>query len=65
MFVWIASIVAGTANDAIFMALPMVDNFWQVQRTSLPAVCARNHGLHKQRYQTAIYGSAGLKVDNS
>jgi hypothetical protein len=30
VFVWIASIVAGTANDAIFMALPIVDNFWQV-----------------------------------
>jgi hypothetical protein len=30
VFVWIASVVAGTANDAIFMALPMVDNFWQV-----------------------------------
>merc|ERR1712193_529195 len=29
--IWIASIVAGTANDAFFMALPIVDNFWQSQ----------------------------------
>jgi hypothetical protein len=30
---WIAALVAGTANDVIFMALPMVDNFWQAQAT--------------------------------
>ena len=30
--------VAGTANDAIFMALPMVDNFWQVRQLSLSLV---------------------------
>ena len=30
--IWIASIVSGTANDAFFMALPIVDNFWQVAR---------------------------------
>ena len=30
---WIAALVAGTANDMIFMALPMVDNFWQAQGT--------------------------------
>jgi hypothetical protein len=28
---WIAALVAGTANDVIFMALPLVDNFWQAQ----------------------------------
>ena len=28
---WISSLVTGTANDAIFMALPLVDNFWQSQ----------------------------------
>ncbi len=30
---WICAIVAGTANDMIFMALPLVDNFWQAQAT--------------------------------
>ena len=29
--VWIAAFAAGTANDVIFMVLPMVDNFWQSQ----------------------------------
>ena len=28
--VWVGSFVTGTANDAFFMALPIVDNFWQV-----------------------------------
>jgi hypothetical protein len=28
---WVAAFTAGTANDAIFMMLPMVDNFWQAQ----------------------------------
>jgi len=31
--VWVGAIVAGTANDVIFMALPLVDNFWQAQAT--------------------------------
>ncbi|HWB74006.1 MAG TPA: hypothetical protein VG755_03600 [Nannocystaceae bacterium] len=30
---WIAALVAGTANDVFFMALPLVDNFWQAQAT--------------------------------
>lgn len=30
---WFAALIAGTANDIIFMALPMVDNFWQAQGT--------------------------------
>ena len=30
---WLSSLVTGTANDAFFMMLPIVDNFWQV---SLP-----------------------------
>jgi len=30
---WVAAILAGTANDLIFMALPLVDNFWQAQGT--------------------------------
>ena len=30
---WVAAFAAGTANDAIFMMLPMVDNFWQSQVT--------------------------------
>jgi hypothetical protein len=30
---WVAALLAGTANDLIFMALPMVDNFWQAQAT--------------------------------
>ncbi|MEZ4268550.1 MAG: hypothetical protein R3F39_19465 [Myxococcota bacterium] len=33
MLAWVAAIVAGTANDMIFMALPLVDNFWQAQAT--------------------------------
>ncbi|MCA9562049.1 MAG: hypothetical protein KC561_01105 [Myxococcales bacterium] len=33
LLVWVAALVAGTANDLIFMALPMVDNFWQAQAT--------------------------------
>ena len=31
--VWLAALTAGTANDVIFMLLPMVDNFWQSQVT--------------------------------
>ena len=30
---WVAGLVAGTANDLFFMALPLVDNFWQAQAT--------------------------------
>lgn len=30
---WFAALLAGTANDVIFMALPLVDNFWQAQAT--------------------------------
>ena len=33
LFIWGAALVAGTANDMIFMALPLVDNFWQAQAT--------------------------------
>ncbi len=33
VFAWVAAIIAGTANDMIFMALPLVDNFWQAQAT--------------------------------
>jgi hypothetical protein len=29
--IWLAALVAGTANDFIFMALPLVDNFWQAE----------------------------------
>ncbi len=29
--IWLGALVAGTANDFIFMALPLVDNFWQAQ----------------------------------
>jgi hypothetical protein len=29
----VAALIAGTANDLIFMALPLVDNFWQAQTT--------------------------------
>ena len=31
LMIWVAALVAGTANDFIFMALPLVDNFWQAQ----------------------------------
>lgn len=30
---WVAALLAGTANDLLFMALPLVDNFWQAQGT--------------------------------
>jgi len=33
LLVWLAALFAGTANDIIFMALPLVDNFWQGQAT--------------------------------
>ncbi len=33
LLVWVGALVAGTANDAFFMALPLVDNFWQAQAT--------------------------------
>jgi hypothetical protein len=33
VLVWFAALIAGTANDLIFMALPLVDNFWQAQAT--------------------------------
>lgn len=33
LLIWIAALVAGTVNDLIFMALPLVNNFWQAQAT--------------------------------
>jgi len=33
MFIWFAALVAGTGNDLLFMALPVVDTFWQAQAT--------------------------------
>src|SRR5689334_10893575 len=30
---WVVALLAGTANDMIFMALPLVNNFWQAQAT--------------------------------
>ncbi|MCA9710436.1 MAG: hypothetical protein KDK70_31640 [Myxococcales bacterium] len=33
LLVWVAALLAGTANDMLFMALPVVDNFWQAQAT--------------------------------
>jgi len=33
LLIWLAALIAGTANDMIFMALPLVDNFWQGQAT--------------------------------
>ena len=33
LLVWVGALIAGTANDVIFMALPLVDNFWQAQAT--------------------------------
>lgn len=33
LLVWFGALVAGTANDLIFMALPLVDNFWHAQAT--------------------------------
>jgi hypothetical protein len=31
VLIWVAALVAGTVNDLVFMALPLVDNFWQAQ----------------------------------
>ena len=28
---WLSALFTGSSNDAIFMALPLVDNFWQSQ----------------------------------
>ncbi len=33
LLVFVAALLAGTANDLIFMAVPLVDNFWQAQST--------------------------------
>lgn len=33
LLVWVGALLAGTANDIIFMALPLVDNFFQAQAT--------------------------------
>lgn len=33
LLIWVGALVAGTANDMIFMAVPLVDNFWQAQAT--------------------------------
>ncbi|MFY0539045.1 hypothetical protein [Nannocystis pusilla] len=33
LLAWFGALLAGTANDMIFMALPLVDNFWQAQGT--------------------------------
>ncbi len=33
LLVWLAALLAGTANDLFFMALPLVDNFWHAQAT--------------------------------
>ena len=35
---WISALVAGTANDAFFMWIPIVDNFWQAQASVM--MCA-------------------------
>ena len=31
LLIWFGALLAGTGNDLIFMALPLVDNFWQAQ----------------------------------
>ena len=33
LLIWLGALIAGTANDFIFMALPLVDNFWHAQAT--------------------------------
>ena len=33
LLLWVLALLAGTANDMIFMALPIVANFWQAQAT--------------------------------
>lgn len=42
LFIWLAAFVAGSANDLFFMALPVVDNFWQAQ-----AVIVRFFNINK------------------
>ena len=31
LLLWLCSLIAGSANDAFFMWIPIVDNFWQAQ----------------------------------
>ncbi|MBW2716487.1 MAG: hypothetical protein JRD03_10445, partial [Deltaproteobacteria bacterium] len=31
LLIWAGALIAGTANDLIFIALPLVDNFWHAQ----------------------------------
>ena len=38
LLIWLGALIAGTANDQIFMALPLVDNFWQAQATVMLTV---------------------------
>ncbi len=33
LLAWVAALLTGTANDVTFMALPLVNNFWQAQAT--------------------------------
>ncbi len=33
LMLWVGALVAGTANDLIFIAMPLVDNFWHSQGT--------------------------------
>jgi len=33
LMIWAGALIGGTANDLIFMALPLVDNFWHSQAT--------------------------------
>ena len=51
--VWAASLAAGTANDAIFMFLPFVDNFWQAQVRAAPSQLELQmiHLIHRQSFR--------------
>ena len=33
LLLWFGALIAGTVNDLVFMALPVVDNFWHAQAT--------------------------------
>jgi hypothetical protein len=38
LLLWLSALVAGSANDAFFMWIPIVDNFWQAQASIM--MCA-------------------------
>ena len=44
LLLWLCALVAGSANDAFFMWIPIVDNFWQSQASIM--MCATYQAVH-------------------